>query len=50
MNEIELYDAFGRNLKIIEGSQTLDLSEYNPGIYLIRIPKISNRTFKIVKQ
>ena len=47
--EIELYDAFGRF--IVKSTNTqIDLSEYQSGIYFVRIPSISDKTYKVIKQ
>jgi hypothetical protein len=50
LSEVEIYDSFGRLLLKNKGAEKIDLSDLNCGIYLIRIPEISNKTFKIIKQ
>lgn len=50
LSEVEIYDSFGRLLLKNKGAENIDLSDLNCGIYLIRIPEISNKTFKIIKQ
>jgi hypothetical protein len=47
--EIELYDAFGRFIVKSINTQ-IDLSEYQSGIYFVRIPSISDKTYKVIKQ
>ncbi|MBM3185309.1 MAG: T9SS type A sorting domain-containing protein [Bacteroidetes bacterium] len=47
--EIELYDAFGRFILKSTNTQ-IDLSEYQSGIYFVRIPSISDKTYKVIKQ
>lgn len=47
--EIDLYDSFGR--LILKSNETkIDLSQFENGIYFIRIPLISEKTYKVIKQ
>ncbi len=47
--EIEMYDSFGR-LMLKSNETVIDLSEFHSGIYFVRIPSISEKTYKVIKQ
>ncbi len=47
--DIELYDSFGR-LLLKSNSTQINLSEFRNGIYFVRIPTISEKTYKVIKQ
>jgi hypothetical protein len=51
--EMTIYTLFGRRLKTIlpkKNSYSIDMSAYNPGIYLIRVvTKIGNKNIKLIK-
>lgn len=47
--EVELFDSFGR-LVLKSKDTTLDLSEFQSGIYFVRIPEITEKTYKVIKQ
>ena len=47
--EVEIYDSFGRLIMKSNEAQ-IDLSEFRNGIYFVRIPTISNKTYKVIKQ
>jgi hypothetical protein len=47
--DIELYDSFGRIL-LKSTSTQIDMSEFRNGIYFVRIPTISEKTYKVIKQ
>lgn len=46
---VEVYDSFGRF--ILKSNETqIDLSPYESGIYFLRFPSFSEKTYKVVKQ
>ena len=47
--EVEIYDSFGRLIMKSNEAQ-IDLSEFRNGIYFVRIPTISDKTYKVIKQ
>jgi hypothetical protein len=47
--EVEIYDSFGRLIMKSNEAQ-IDLSEFRNGIYFVRIPSISDKTYKVIKQ
>jgi hypothetical protein len=47
--DIELYDSSGRIL-LKSTSTQIDMSEFRNGIYFVRIPTISEKTYKVIKQ
>lgn len=47
--EIELYDSFGRLISK-STEQKIDFSHFESGIYFLRVPAVSNKIFKVVKQ
>ena len=47
--EIEIYDSFGRIL-LKSTSTQIDISEFRNGIYFVRIPTSSEKTYKVIKQ
>lgn len=47
--EVEIYDSFGR-LIMKSNEAKVDLSEFRNGIYFVRIPTISDKTYKVIKQ
>jgi hypothetical protein len=47
--EVELYDSFGRIL-LKSTSTQIDISEFRNGIYFVRIPTSSEKTYKVIKQ
>lgn len=48
-NEVELYDSFGR-LILRSKESKLDLSPFESGIYFVRIPTITEKIYKVIKQ
>jgi hypothetical protein len=47
--EVEIYDSFGR-LKMKSNEAQIDLFDFRDGIYFVRIPSISDKTYKVIKQ
>jgi hypothetical protein len=48
-SSIELYDTYGHMILKTEGN-SIDLSDYQNGLYFIRVPLLSSETFKVIKQ
>ena len=46
---IEVYDSYGRLIYISKESK-INLSSFKNGVYFIRVPAVSNNTFKVIKQ
>jgi len=46
---IELYDTYGQMILKTEDN-SIDLSDYQNGLYFIRVPLLSSETFKVIKQ
>ena len=49
ISNVEVFDFAGRLLLQNQGNQ-INLSEFNQGIYFIRIPSVSNNFHKVIKQ
>lgn len=47
--EVELFDSFGRFISK-SNEQKIDFSRFESGMYFLRIPTISNKLYKVIKQ
>ena len=51
LNKIEVYNIYGQRLKIVQNQNNIDLTNFKPGVYLMKVEDENGKqgTFKVIK-